>query len=96
MPGKRTTKQEKLKQSVEVLIDKMFDIAGHNVTYKDVKDRTDNWYLQWSMTVEQNDQWKIWGIDYLRKNFKMTKKSSEIEMGWVSLMWGLTFSDWDK
>jgi len=46
------------------------------------------------MTVEQNDQWKEWGIEYLRKNLKLTKKSAEVEMGWVSLMWGLKFSDY--
>lgn len=95
MPGKRLTKDEKVQKAVEALLDKMFDIAGHDVTYRDVKDRTDAWYQQWTMTVEQNEQWKEWGIDYLRKNLKLTKKTAEVEMGWVSLMWGLKFSDFE-
>ena len=28
---------------VKTLINKMFEIAGHNVTYEDIKDRKDNW-----------------------------------------------------
>jgi hypothetical protein len=93
MPGKRLTRDEKAQKTVETLIDKMFEIAGHDVSYKDVKGRTDAWYKEWTMTVEQNDQWKTWGIEYLRKNMKLNKKSAEIEMAWITLMWGLTFSD---
>lgn len=95
MPGKRLTKDEKIQKAVETLIDKMFEIAGHDVTFNDVKDRTDPWYQQWTMTVEQNEQWKAWGIEYLQKNLKLAKKSAEIEMGWVTLMWGLKFSDFE-
>lgn len=94
MPGKRLTKDEKIQRAVETLIDKMFEIAGHNVTFNDVKDLTGPWYLEWTMTIDQNEEWKVWGIDYLRKNLKLTKKSAEMEMGWVSLMWGLKFSDY--
>jgi uncharacterized glyoxalase superfamily protein PhnB len=93
MPGKRLTRDEKAQKTVETLINKMFEIAGHDVRYKDVKGRTDAWYKDWTMTVEQNDQWKTWGIEYLRKNMKLNKKSAEIEMAWITLMWGLTFSD---
>ena len=93
MAGKRLTKDEKAQKAVETLIDKMFEIAGHDVTSNDVKGRTDAWYQQWTMTIEQNDQWKAWGIEYLRKNLKLTKKAADTEMNWISLMWGLTFSD---
>jgi hypothetical protein len=39
---------------VETLINKMFEIAGHPVTFEDISGRTDNWYQQWTMTEEQN------------------------------------------
>ncbi len=39
----------------------MFEIAGHQVTYDDVKDRKDDWFQQWTMTVEQNEEWQEWG-----------------------------------
>ena len=38
----------------KTLIDKMFEIAGHQVTFEDIKDRKDNWYQQYTMTEEQN------------------------------------------
>ena len=52
---------------VETMINKMFEIAGHNVTFEDIKGRTDNWYQQWTMTEEQNQEWREWGIKYLKK-----------------------------
>ncbi len=46
------------------------------------------------MTVEQSEEWKKWGVDYLRTNLKMSKKVSVNEMNWVNLMWGLKYSDY--
>jgi hypothetical protein len=40
--AKRLTKQEKWNKASEDLINKMFEIAGHNVTYDDIKGRTDD------------------------------------------------------
>jgi hypothetical protein len=74
----------------------MFIIAGHEVTFDDVKDRKDDWYMQWTMTVQQNEEWKQWGVDYLRKNLKVNKALAEKEMMWVSLQWGLKFSNWEE
>jgi hypothetical protein len=51
--AKRLTKQEKWNKASEDLINKMFEIAGHNVTYDDIKGRTDAWYTDWTMTVAQ-------------------------------------------
>ena len=92
----RLTKQEKEKQLVVDLINKMFEIAGHQVTYDDVKDRKDDWYAQWTMTMEQNEEWKKWGIAEIKKQFRYNTKIAEREMGMISLMWGLKFSDFDK
>ncbi|MFZ9302391.1 MAG: hypothetical protein ACO239_03410 [Sediminibacterium sp.] len=94
--AKRLTREEKQKLFVENVINKMFEIAGHDVTYDDVKDRQDNWYAQWTMTMEQNEEWQKWGIAEIRKQFKFNKILAEREMGMVSLMWGLKFSDFPK
>ena len=90
---KRMSREEKRQQSVIDLINQMFVIAGHNVTFDDIKDRKDDWFAQWTMTVEQNVEWKKWGTDYLRKNLKLNKTTAEREMDWASLMWGLKFSN---
>jgi hypothetical protein len=45
------------------------------------------------MTVEQNDIWKEWGISEMKKRFRYNKQWAEREMGMISLMWGLKFSN---
>jgi len=87
----RLSIEQKRHQAVIDLINQMFIIAGHEVTYDDIKDRKDDWYTQWTMSPEQSDEWVNWGVAYLRKNLKMNKKLAETEMAWVSLMWGLKF-----
>ena len=91
---KRLTKDQKREQAVIDLLNQMFIIAGHNVTYEDIKGRKDNWWTEWTMTMAQADEWKAWGIDYLRKNLKLNKVLAEKEMQWVNLQWGLKYSDW--
>ena len=59
---------------IEELINKMFEIAGHNVKYEDIKDREDDWYMLWSMTKEQNEEWIKWGQKFLKKKVKEAVK----------------------
>ena len=93
---KRLTKDQKREQAVIDLLNQMFIIAGHNVTYEDIKGRKDNWWAEWTMTTTQADEWKAWGVDYLRKNLKLNKVLAEKEMQWVNLQWGLKYSDWNE
>jgi hypothetical protein len=90
---KRLSIQEKRTQALIMILNKMFEIAGHNVTYDDIKDRKDDWYTEWTMTVQQSKEWQDWGVDYLRKNLKMNKVLAETEMRWVNLQWGLKYND---
>ena len=87
--AKRLTREEKREQAVVDLINEMFKIAGHSVTYDDVKDRKDQWFSEYTMTEEQNEQWIKWGRVYLRKKLNLYAKQAEKEMMWVNLMWGL-------
>lgn len=75
------------------LINQMFIIAGHDVTYNDIKDRKDNWFQEYSMTVEQSNEFKKWGKKYLMKELRMYAKQAETQMMWFNLQWGLTYSD---
>jgi hypothetical protein len=92
MRKKRPTPEEK----IVTIINKMFEIAGHEVTYNDIKDRKDAWYTDWTMTMEQDEEWKKWMRDYFIKECKMLKGLVEREAAMVSLMWGLKISDYDK
>lgn len=83
---------DKQKQMVIDMINEMFKIAGHDVTYDDIKDRKDDWYTNWTMTEAQYDEWKYWGEKYLRKKFRMNSKLAERQMSMIGLMWGLKFN----
>ena len=93
---KRLTREQKREKAVVDLINQMFIIAGHEVTYDDVKDRKDDWYAQWTMTTAQSEEWRKWGENYLRKNLKVSKYLAEREMAWVNLQWGLKYSDYGQ
>jgi len=93
---KRLTREQKREKAVVDLINQMFIIAGHEVTYDDVVGRKDDWYAQWTMTVEQSEEWRAWGENYLRKNLKLNKYLAEREMAMVNLMWGLKYSNWEE
>jgi hypothetical protein len=94
--AKRLSREEKWDKAVVDLINQMFIIAGHNVTYDDIKDRKDAWYTDWTMTVEQNEEWRLWGKKYLMKQLRLYANQAEREMGMISLMWGLKFSNWEE
>jgi hypothetical protein len=74
---------------VRTLIDQMFIIAGHELRYDDVVGRKDNWFQQYTMTETQRDEWKEWGISYIRKKKRWSKKLAEREMAFLDLYCGL-------
>jgi hypothetical protein len=90
---KRLIKREKIDMFIEDAINKMFEIAGHDVTFDDIKDRKDEWYQQFTMTLEQSDEWVEWGVEEIRKRFRYTKKHAQGEMNMVGLMWSLSIRD---
>ena len=89
---KRLSREEKKEKAIVDLINKMFEIAGHDVTYNDIVGK-ENWFQEYSMTVEQSNEWKEWGRKYLMKELRMRKAMAEREMLWINLQWGLTYSD---
>lgn len=90
---KRLSRQEKWQVALETLINKMFEIAGHEVTFNDVKDRKDNWFQEWTMTPDQNTEWCKWGKAYLMSNMRLYAKSADVQMAMISLNWGLKLSE---
>lgn len=84
---KRLMKDEKIK---ETIINKMFEIAGHTVTYNDVKYRDDEWYLEWGMDDNQRNEWIEWASEYLQKERKISKSRARISILYFNLRSGLT------
>jgi len=93
--AKRLTREQKREQVLIDLINKMFEIAGHEVTYDDVVGRTDPWYTEWTMTTFQSEEWIKWGKQHLIKTLKMSAKQAERDMQWANLQWGLKCSDFE-
>ena len=81
---------------VETMINKMFEIAGHSVTYDDIAGRQDNWYQQWTMTEEQNKEWREWGKSFLKKKKRWNKYLVDREIAMFDLMYGLKIEQNDK
>jgi hypothetical protein len=90
---RRLTREEKMNLLVIDLINKMFEYAGHNVTYDDIKDRKDEWYTEWTMTMDQSREWMEWGRNEIKTRLKWSNKIAEKEMAMINLMWGLKYSD---
>jgi predicted ArsR family transcriptional regulator len=86
-------RQEKDKQILKELVDKMFEIAGHDLKFEDVEGRTDEWYQQYTMTEEQNKEWREWGVKRLKKMRRYNTYLAEREMAWLDLYCGLKISD---
>jgi hypothetical protein len=89
--AKRLSREEKINKCVIEILNEMFKIAGHSVTYDDIKDRKDAWYSEWTMTEDQYKEWQQWGIVYLRKSLKLNKEWAAREMAMIGLNWGLKF-----
>lgn len=90
-------KKDKDEIIVETIINKMFQIAGHQVTFEDIKDRKDNWYQQWTMTEEQNKEWREWGLEYLKKSKYLAKKHyADRQMAMFDLNYGLKINNIEK
>ena len=92
MTTKRLTRQQKEERAVIEIVNKMFSIAGHEVTYENVKGRKDDWFNQWTMTEEQYHEWLRWGKKHLQKNLQMNARMAEREMAMI----GLKFNKTDK
>lgn len=78
---------------VETLINKMLEISGNSITFKDIKDRKDEWYSEYTMTDEECVEWMRWGTEYLRKTLKITKRMAEREMAMFNLSYGLKIAE---
>ncbi len=89
-------KQDKSRQLLKELIDKMFEIAGHDLKFEDVEGRTDNWFQQYTMTEEQNKEWREWGIKYIKKKRRWNSYLAEKQMAWLDLYCGLKISDYES
>lgn len=84
---------DKRLQTAKDIINKMMEIAGYDVTFDDLVKEEDGWYSRYTMTQEQSDEWKEWGMKKLMKDRGMTKKKAEYEMSMMDLAYGLRVTE---
>jgi len=88
------TKYNKKEQIVIDIINLMFKIAGYEICFDDVLEMEDGWYNKFTMTSEQNKEWREQGEKIIAKKLKfLTKEGVRKEMDWVNLMWGLKIKE---
>ena len=92
---KRLSREGKCDKAVVDLINQMFIIAGHDVTYDDVLG-VEDWLEKYTMTMAQGEEFKKWGKKYLMKELSERAKSAEKTMMWFDLQYGLKYSDYDR
>jgi hypothetical protein len=90
---KRLSREQKKEKALVDLINQMFIIAGHDVTYDDVLG-VEDWCWKYTMTVAQGEEFKKWGKKYLMKELSLYAKQAEKEMLWFNLQYGLKYSDY--
>ena len=94
--AKRLSREEKREQAVVELINKMFEIAGHQVTFDDAVAFGEHWFNNWTMTSKQRDEWSKWGKTYLMKKLNMYAARAQKEMMWAGLQWGLKIEEHEQ
>lgn len=98
---KRFTHDEKVHELNKELINLMLEKFG--VTYDDIISHLDedkrwlidgkDWYLYYSFTSDEANEFRKKGVELIRKKLHLTKKAAEKEMAWWYLFTGLTISD---
>ena len=72
-------------EELEVLLNKMFELAGYEITYSEIVTRKDHWYNDFIMTGKQQEEWMKWGKKYLKNKVH----NPEITMILVNVTWGI-------
>ena len=86
-------REDKNKLILKELIDKMFEMAGHDLKFEDVEGRKDNWFQQYTMTEAQNEEGRQWCTEVIAKKRRFGKKLADREMRMLDLYCGLKISD---
>ena len=82
-------------QLLKMIIDEMFIIAGYtDVQYEDIL-KVDNWFQQYTMTQEQNDQWVDAAIRIIMRENRWPKYRVKKWMFWISLNYGLKIINYE-
>ena len=83
---------KKIEKVVEHLINKQFEMAGHQVTFDEILG-VENWFQKYTMTCTQSIEFRKYAYKYIKKALYLNKHRAESETGWFTLQYGLKLSD---
>ena len=74
----------------ETLVTKLLEF--HSLTREGLKDDKD-WFHRYTWTTQDNETYRAWAIDLLRKKKKFRKALAEKEISWFLLSYGYRIVD---
>lgn len=74
---------------MDALMAEMFKRAGKEWPDKEFT-AFPEWYAMHLWTEDEDEDFKAWAVDFLRKKAKWSKGVAEKEYGWFHLCWGWT------
>jgi len=84
-------KTDKLNESIEQLVNKMLE--KHNIDFDFVKENPEiegtPWFDYYTWSSEEQDQFREWAVDFLRKKHKIPKYRAEYQISFFILSYGL-------
>lgn len=80
-------RQEKQREVFTKLVNRQLLPFGK--TYEEVANDP-RWYLRYTVTPEQEKEFMAWGVQLLKEELKLNKRTAENEMSWFIMQWGLT------
>ena len=73
---------------VDEILNKQLEPHGLTVKSPEIKNDPE-WYRTYTCTPEQMKEWMEWGVNFVQKKLKTSRKKAEEEMAWINLQWGL-------
>lgn len=83
----------KIKDVINHLIN--YELKPHNLTVKDVENRED-WITELTTTSQKEKEFFEYGVQYIRKTLRYSKKLAEKNMSHFILQYGLRIDDGKK
>ena len=85
MKTKKKTEQEVAKD----LINAMFTIAGHDVTFDDIVKEPEGYYNRYTWTPEQEKEWMSWATEHVKKHSRYRATYVDKQVAMFNLSYGL-------
>jgi len=73
----------------EDAINKMMEIAGYSERIEDLREEEDGWYNKYTMTEEQEEEFKEWFTKEIVKRNISNKRKAEDNYLWFFMCYGL-------